>query len=198
MGDEVMASNDATRKTYVLIDKKLQAMPDGMRMMVPVDLDALDASELFSAEAKQAYRDEVGRAEELRASAPEERRERCGVCAAALWRRGAGEDWGSAAERRVWRRCGEAERAGGDGSVCGDGAGARQFDRGVAGAGGGFVKDRLGVYYAAKWNGNAGGSHDRGDSGGLDSAGGGGADSSRMATKGGWWGRREVWSGSMR
>jgi oxygen-dependent protoporphyrinogen oxidase len=70
LGDEVMASNDAKRKTYVLIDKKLRAMPDGMRMMVPVDLDALDASELFSAVAKQAYRDEVGRADELRANAP--------------------------------------------------------------------------------------------------------------------------------
>jgi oxygen-dependent protoporphyrinogen oxidase len=70
LGDEVMASNDAKRKTYVLIDKKLQAMPDGMRMMVPVDLDALDASELFSAVAKQAYHDEVGRADELRANAP--------------------------------------------------------------------------------------------------------------------------------
>jgi oxygen-dependent protoporphyrinogen oxidase len=70
LGDEVMASNDAVRKTYVLIDKKLQAMPDGMRMMVPVDLGALDASELFSAEAKQAYRDEVGRADELRWDAP--------------------------------------------------------------------------------------------------------------------------------
>jgi oxygen-dependent protoporphyrinogen oxidase len=70
LSDEVMASNDAGRKTYVLIDKKLQAMPDGMRMMVPADLDALDASELFSAEAKQAYRDEAGRAEELRTNAP--------------------------------------------------------------------------------------------------------------------------------
>ena len=71
LGDEVMPSNDAGRKTYVLIDKKLQAMPDGMRMMVAADLDALDASELFSAEAKQAYREEAGRAEELRTSAPE-------------------------------------------------------------------------------------------------------------------------------
>ena len=72
LGDEVMASNDAGRKTYVLIDRKLQAMPDGMRMMVPADLDALDASELFSAEAKRAYRDEAGRAEELRTNAPKE------------------------------------------------------------------------------------------------------------------------------
>jgi protoporphyrinogen/coproporphyrinogen III oxidase len=70
LGDEVMPSNDATRKTYVLIDKKLQAMPDGMRMMVPGDLDALDASDMFSAEAKQAFHDEIGRADELKASAP--------------------------------------------------------------------------------------------------------------------------------
>src|ERR1700716_3551583 len=72
LGDEVMASNDAGRKTYVLIDKGLRAMPDGMRMMVPADLDALDASDLFSAEAKQAYRDEARRAEELRTNAPKE------------------------------------------------------------------------------------------------------------------------------
>src|SRR5260370_5169763 len=72
LGDEVMASNDTGRKTYVLIDRKLQAMPDGMRMMVPTDLDALDASELFTTGAKQAYRDEPGRAEELRTNAPEE------------------------------------------------------------------------------------------------------------------------------
>jgi protoporphyrinogen/coproporphyrinogen III oxidase len=68
--DEVIPSNDARRKTYVLIDRKLQAMPDGMRMMVPMDFDALDASEMFSAEAKQAYHDELGRADELRTDAP--------------------------------------------------------------------------------------------------------------------------------
>jgi oxygen-dependent protoporphyrinogen oxidase len=72
LGDEVMASNDAARKTYVLMDGRLQAMPDGMRMMVPADLDALDRSELFSAKAKQAYHDEVNRAEELKASAPDQ------------------------------------------------------------------------------------------------------------------------------
>jgi protoporphyrinogen/coproporphyrinogen III oxidase len=72
LGDELMPSNDATRKTYVLIDHHLQAMPDGMRMMVPSDLDALDGSELFSANAKLAYRDELTHADELRASAPEE------------------------------------------------------------------------------------------------------------------------------
>ncbi len=72
LGAEVMSSNDATRKTYVLVDKKLQAMPDGMRMMVPTNLDALDGSELFSAGAKQAYRDEVELAADLKAAAPDE------------------------------------------------------------------------------------------------------------------------------
>ena len=72
LGEEVMASNDATRKTYVLIDNQLQAMPDGMRMMVPSDLSALDGSEMFRADAKQAYRDELTRADELRANSPEE------------------------------------------------------------------------------------------------------------------------------
>jgi len=70
LGDELIPSNDADRKTYILIDGHLKAMPDGMRMMVPVDLTALDASDLFSAEAKQAYRNEVGHAEDLKASAP--------------------------------------------------------------------------------------------------------------------------------
>ncbi|NYF50541.1 protoporphyrinogen oxidase [Tunturiibacter gelidoferens] len=72
LGNEVMPSNDATRKTYVLVDKKLQAMPDGMRMMVPVDLDAMDASDMFSAAAKLAYHEEMGRAEELREAAPDQ------------------------------------------------------------------------------------------------------------------------------
>ena len=58
-------------EAYVLIDKKLQAMPDGMRMMVPGDLDALDASQIFSQDAKKAYHDEVDHAGMLRENAPE-------------------------------------------------------------------------------------------------------------------------------
>ncbi len=45
---ELIYSNDATRKTYILIDGKLQPIPDRMRMMVPEDLSALDDSPLFS------------------------------------------------------------------------------------------------------------------------------------------------------
>lgn len=70
LSDEIMPSNDASRKTHVLIENELKAMPDGMRMMVPGNLNALDSSELFSAQAKQGYHDEVARADELKANAP--------------------------------------------------------------------------------------------------------------------------------
>ena len=76
LGDEILPSNDDNRRTYVLVGGSdgvaatLQPMPDGMSMMVPGDLNAMDASELFSAEAKKAFHDELGRAEELRADAP--------------------------------------------------------------------------------------------------------------------------------
>lgn len=69
---ELLFSNDATRKTHILFDDVLQTMPDGMRMMVPTDLDSLDRSSLFTASAKQAYRSELTRAEDLKASAPHE------------------------------------------------------------------------------------------------------------------------------
>jgi protoporphyrinogen/coproporphyrinogen III oxidase len=75
LGAELMPSNDATRKTYLVVgpegDTRLVAMPDGMRMMVPVDLEALDRSPLFTEAAKAAYREEIARAEELRQAAPE-------------------------------------------------------------------------------------------------------------------------------
>ncbi len=74
LAGEIIASNDATRKTYVLQDGELVMMPDSMRMMLPkgmVGLDSVDASPLFSAEAKAAFRAEVGRAEELKASIPD-------------------------------------------------------------------------------------------------------------------------------
>jgi protoporphyrinogen/coproporphyrinogen III oxidase len=67
---ELIYSNDATRKTYILIDGALQPIPDRMRMMVPEDLSALDGSPLFSESAKRAYASEITRAEELKASAP--------------------------------------------------------------------------------------------------------------------------------
>ena len=67
---ELIYSNDATRKTYILIDGKLQPIPDRMRMMVPEDVSALENSPLFSESAKLAYTNELKRAGELKAQAP--------------------------------------------------------------------------------------------------------------------------------
>ena len=64
-------SNDATRKTYILINNKLLPMPEGMRMMVPENLATLGESPLFSAEARSAYAAELGRADELKSAAPD-------------------------------------------------------------------------------------------------------------------------------
>ena len=68
---KLIPSLDAGRVTYILSGGKLVAIPDGMRMMVPTDLAALDASPLFSEEAKRAYAAEPGRAAKLKASAPD-------------------------------------------------------------------------------------------------------------------------------
>ncbi|HEU5341448.1 protoporphyrinogen oxidase [Edaphobacter sp.] len=66
LGGELVFSDDARRKTYVLQSGRLVALPDGMRMMVPSILENIDSSELFSDSAKRAYRNEVDRAEELK------------------------------------------------------------------------------------------------------------------------------------
>src|ERR1019366_6699074 len=81
LADDLIPSNDASRKTWILLDKhllgtpadpagRLVPMPDGFNMMVPRDLNALDHSPLFSDAAIAAYRAEPARAAELRAAAP--------------------------------------------------------------------------------------------------------------------------------
>lgn len=71
LGADLLASNDETRRTYVLHRGRLEAMPDNMRMMVPADLDAVEQSPLFSVAAREQYRAEVQRAEELKRLAPD-------------------------------------------------------------------------------------------------------------------------------
>jgi oxygen-dependent protoporphyrinogen oxidase len=68
---DLIASNDATRKTYILINSVLQPIPDRMRMMVPEDLTTLESSPLFSAEARKAYAAELTRADELKSQTPD-------------------------------------------------------------------------------------------------------------------------------
>jgi protoporphyrinogen/coproporphyrinogen III oxidase len=69
---EILPSNDAQRRTYLLQQGELIAMPDGMRMMVPTQLGHIMDSPLFSEEAKIAYQRELERTEELKASALKE------------------------------------------------------------------------------------------------------------------------------
>ncbi len=71
LGDELIASNDATRVTWIVQQGALVAIPDGMRMMVPTNLDALAASPLFTPEALAAYAAEPACSHELRAQAPD-------------------------------------------------------------------------------------------------------------------------------
>jgi oxygen-dependent protoporphyrinogen oxidase len=68
--DQLIYSNDATRKTYILRNGELLPTPDRMRLMVPEDLSVLDNSPLFSDSAKTVYAAELNRAEQLRAAAP--------------------------------------------------------------------------------------------------------------------------------
>jgi oxygen-dependent protoporphyrinogen oxidase len=70
LDDELLPCNESDRRTYVLREGHLKPVPDGMRMMVPSDLDALNGSSLFTPQAIQAYLDEPRRAAELRAAAP--------------------------------------------------------------------------------------------------------------------------------
>jgi len=69
--DQIIPSNDEWRKTYIVRGGELVAMPDGMRMMVPTQWEPLLSSPLFSEEARQAYRREPERAEELKSAASE-------------------------------------------------------------------------------------------------------------------------------
>ena len=70
LGAELIGSNDATRVTWIVKHGALVAMPDGMRMMVPTDLNALAGSPLLSPAALEAYASEPGRAEALRVAGP--------------------------------------------------------------------------------------------------------------------------------
>jgi len=64
--EELISSNDAERVTYILRGGELHAIPQGMRMMVPTDFEALRQSKLFSPSAIAAYEHEPQRAQELK------------------------------------------------------------------------------------------------------------------------------------
>ncbi len=72
--DQIIASNDRWRRTYVQQGQgrltQLVPIPEGMRMMVPVQWGPLLQSPLFSGQARLAYLREPKRAAELKAQAP--------------------------------------------------------------------------------------------------------------------------------
>jgi protoporphyrinogen/coproporphyrinogen III oxidase len=72
--DQIIASNDQWRRTYVQQGSgrlaQLVPIPDGMRMMIPAKWGPLLESPLFSWQARLAYLREPKRAAELKASAP--------------------------------------------------------------------------------------------------------------------------------
>src|SRR5216683_8297649 len=48
LGEQLIGSNDAARKTYILVKGKLAPMPDGLMFMVPTRLASALLSPLFS------------------------------------------------------------------------------------------------------------------------------------------------------
>jgi protoporphyrinogen/coproporphyrinogen III oxidase len=57
--DQLIGSNDATRKTFVLLHGKLVPLPEGLQFIVPTSLDHIMRSELFSEETKRLIAAEV-------------------------------------------------------------------------------------------------------------------------------------------
>ncbi len=75
LAQELIASNDSTRKTHLLLNGTLETMPDGLRMMVPTSsaaLAAMEVSPLLTAAMLQAFHEERVRAPELKRTSPVE------------------------------------------------------------------------------------------------------------------------------
>lgn len=52
LGDQLLASNDAERRTYILVNSKLIPLPDGLMFMVPTKLVPTALTRLFSVRTK--------------------------------------------------------------------------------------------------------------------------------------------------
>ena len=57
--EQIIGSNDAGRKIFVVRNGQLLPMPQGMVMMVPGDWEALEKSQLIGAEARRSIHDET-------------------------------------------------------------------------------------------------------------------------------------------
>src|SRR4051794_32533003 len=52
IGEQLLPSNDAQRKTYILHNRRLKELPDGLMFMLPTKIGAVLASDLFSLSGK--------------------------------------------------------------------------------------------------------------------------------------------------
>ena len=57
--DQLIGSNDAQRKTFVLLHGKLVPLPEGLQFIVPTSLESVTRSELFSEETRRIIADEA-------------------------------------------------------------------------------------------------------------------------------------------
>ena len=57
--DQLIGSNDASRKTSVLVGGKLVPLPEGLQFIVPTSLPEIERSPLFSEQTKRMVADEV-------------------------------------------------------------------------------------------------------------------------------------------
>ncbi|MGH9676696.1 MAG: protoporphyrinogen oxidase, partial [Candidatus Acidiferrum sp.] len=57
--DQLISSNDAQRKTYILRNRELVGLPAGLTFFIPADVEAAVQSNLFSAQTRQRIREEV-------------------------------------------------------------------------------------------------------------------------------------------
>src|SRR5438309_11831023 len=55
LGDQLIGSNDAERRTYILLNGRLVPLPDGLMFMVPTDFPATFLSPLFSWRTKLQF-----------------------------------------------------------------------------------------------------------------------------------------------
>ncbi len=68
LASEIIPSNDYKRRTYIVRDRQLLPMPDGLRMMVPTRWEPVLHSPLISWEARLAYLREPKQADHLKAT----------------------------------------------------------------------------------------------------------------------------------
>ena len=129
IADQLIGSNDAQRKTYIVVNGRLVVMPDGLMFMVPTQAAAHRAFAAVLVEHQAAHGARA--AASAAAHADDETVARTG--GASLRGGGGGPPRRSAALGRLWRRRRETQRARGAAALRRDGREVRQPEPGHAG-----------------------------------------------------------------